>query len=140
MRYTKKTLTKLLQDNGVTTTAKSIAALLLLALENGAITREDVIKPDKPDLDTEKRPRGRPRKYPPKEVDPNKVVDPKYQRLLEIHENPRAVRTTNVETGEVKCYSSLHKAKSALGHGSGYYIRNNGKVVDGIKIEVDYNK
>lgn len=137
MRYTKENLIKLLKDKGVSVTGKSVAALLILALDNDVITREDVIKQDKLDTDVEKKPRGRPRKYPPKE---RKPVDPKYHRLVENHENPRAVRITNIETGEVKCYSSLYKAKLDIGHGSGYYIRNNGKVVDGIKIEVDYDK
>ena len=144
MKYTKKTLTTLLQDNGVVITAKSLTALVLLALDNDLITREDVIPQDKGNgngnsnlnLDTEKRPRGRPRKYPPKEVDPNKVVDPKHHRLRTIRTNPTLVKLTNVSTGEVESYDSLYKACAATRHGSGFFIRNNGKVVDGIIIEV----
>lgn len=137
MKYTKKTLIKLLEDNNITTITKSIAELLLIALDNIVITREDVLRPKKePKPEVEKKPCGRPRKYPPKEVDPNKVVDPKYERLLKIRNNPRKVTLTNVETGEIRTYDSLYKAVEATGHGCGYFLRNKEKTVNGIKIEV----
>ena len=85
----------MLQDNNITTTAKSIAALMLIALDNGVITREEVLR-NEPKQESEKKPRGRPRKYPPKEVDPNKVVDPKYHRLRTIRTNPISVKLTRL--------------------------------------------
>ena len=135
MLYSKKSLQKMLQDNNITTTAKSIAALMLIALDNGVITREEILR-NEPKQESEKKPRGRPRKYPPKEVDPNKVVDPKYHRLLTIRTNPISVKLTNVDTGEATSYASLYKASRATQHGCGFFMRNNGKVVDGIMIEV----
>lgn len=135
MKYTKKALIKLLQDNDVSTTAKSIAELVIIALDNGVLKREDILCPEKEKLDG-KRPRGRPRKYPPKEVDPNKVVDPKYHRLRTIRANPTSVKLTHVDTGEVESYDSLYKACAATRHGSGFFIRNNGNVIAGTMIEV----
>ena len=125
MKDTKKALIKVLQDNGVTT---STIDVILLALDNEILKREDA--------NVEKRPRGRPRKYPQKEFDPNKVVDPKHYRLRTIRTNPISVKLTNVDTGEVTLYTSLYKATTTTHHGSRFLIRNNGKVVDGILIEV----
>lgn len=142
MRYTKKALLKLLQDNCITTTSESKIELMLLALDNEILKREDVVpskkEPRKKEVSEpkEKRPLGRPRKYPPKEVDPNKVVDPKYHRLRTIRTNPTSVKLTNVDTGEVISHGSLYKASKATNHGCGFFIRNNGKVVDGIMYEV----
>ena len=156
MLYTKKDLVKLLEDKNITTTAKSIAQLLLIALDFGAVTREELLaetdaerEPPKPrgrprkypvqesDEPKVKRSRGRPRKYPPKEVDPNKVIDPKYERLLTIRNNPRTISMTNVETGETIKYGSSYKATIATGHTLKYFDHHNGKVVDGFKIEVN---
>jgi hypothetical protein len=131
MKFTKKGLIKLLQENGITTTTKSIIELMLLALDNEILKREDVVP-----ADVDKRPRGRPRQYPQKEFDSNKVVDPKYYRLRTIRTNPVSVKLTNVDTGEVTSYGSLYKATTTTHHGSKFLIRNNGKVVDGMLIEV----
>jgi hypothetical protein len=133
MLYTKKELLKLLQDKNVATTSKSVAQLLIIALDNGVVTREDILAEPK---DVPKRPVGRPRKYPPKEVDPNKVIDPKYERLLKIRNNPRTVTMTNVETGETITYNSTYKAHAATRHTVRYFENHNGKVVDGFKIEI----
>lgn len=134
MKYTQKNLMKLLQDAGISTTAKSIAKLLIIALDNGVLKREDILGPEKEK--PEKKPRGRPRKYPPKEVDLDKIVDPKYHRLRTIRTNPISVKLTNVDTGEVTSYSSLYKASSATHHACNFFTRNNGKVIDGRMIEV----
>ena len=142
MRYSKKDLQKLLKDNNITVTAKSKIELMLLALDNEILSREDVVIPKQepkkrePKEPKEPKPRGRPRKYPPKEVDPNTVIDPKYHRLRTIRTNPISVKLTNVDTGEAASYGSLYKASRATHHGCGFFIRNNGKVVDGIMIEV----
>ena len=142
MLYSKKSLQKMLQDNNVTTTAKRIAALMLICIDNKLVTREEVLKneikePRKPREPKEPpKPRGRPRKYPPKEVDPNKVVDPKFHRLRTIRNNPSSIELTNVATGEVTTYGSFYKAARATHHGCGYFVRHNGKVVDGVLIEV----
>ena len=72
MKYTKKALVKLLQDADVSTTAKSIAELLIIALDNGVVKREDILCPEQEKPIKEKpegkKLRGRPRKNPPKEV------------------------------------------------------------------------
>ena len=133
MSYTtKKALIKLLNDNNITTTAKTLTELVLIALDNEVVKREDVVPAKKP----EKRPTGRPRKHPPKEVDPNKVIDPKYLRLRTIRTNPISVKLTNVDTGEITSYASQYKACRATHRDHGFFIRNNGKVVGGIMIEV----
>ncbi len=138
MKYTRKQLQTLLIDNNITTTAKSIIGLMLIALDNNILKREDVVEPPKEPKTSKEppKPRGRPRKYPPKEVDPNKVVDPKYYRLRTIRNNPSSIKLTNVATGEATTYGSFYKAARATHHGCGFFVRHNGKVVDGVLIEV----
>jgi hypothetical protein len=74
-----------------------------------------------------------------KKIDPNKVVDPKFERLKNIRTNPKSVETTNVETGEVTIYPSIYKAEKTLKHRWDYFINNNGKISKGNLIEV-YDK
>lgn len=111
---------------------KNKRELLFAAYDAGLLKREDIL-PEKPQ--TENKSRGRLRKYPPKEIDPNKVVDPKHHRLRTIRTNPKTVETTNVETGEVTIYPSMYKAEKAMKHRWDYFIGNNGKVVKGMLIE-----
>jgi len=127
MRYSKKDLMTLLKDNNITTTAKSIIELMLLALDNDILSREDVVPPKK-----------EPKRREPKEPKPES--DPKYHRLRTIRTNPKSIKLTNVDTGEVTAYGSLYKASLATKHGGGFFIRNNGKVVDGILIDVMVRK
>ena len=153
MLYTKKSLKKLLEDNNVTTTAKSIAALLLLALDNGFVSREDVLqesaglasnekrpvgRPRKliQEEPKEKRPVGRPRKYEPKIVDPDAPKDPKYDRLRAQSKVAIPVTITNVATGEVRSFKSQYKAAKMTGKREGFFARYNGKVVDGELIQL----
>ena len=50
MSYTtKKALIKLLKDNGITTTAKTLTELVLIALDNEVVKREDVVPAKKPE-------------------------------------------------------------------------------------------
>lgn len=133
MLYTKRDLLKLLADNNINATTNNLPELVVIALDKNVITRDDVFRSK---VEKEKRPRGRPRKYPPKEVDPNKIIDPKYNRLLTIRKNPRKVTLTNVKTGDVTSYHSLYKAVKSTGLSFTYFKRNNGKIVDGMKIEM----
>jgi hypothetical protein len=135
MKYTKKNLIKLLEDNNITTTATRVIDLMLLALDNDILKREE-IKQENDSESIEKKARGRPRKYPAKEVDPDKVVDPKYHRLKTIRTNPTTIKLTNVDTGKATTYGSLYKASHDTKHGCGYFVRNDNKVIDGILIEV----
>ena len=131
MKYTNKNLIKLLDDNNITTAATSVIELMLLALDNDILKREEI----KQEKSLEKKSRGRPRKYPSKEVDPDKVVDPKYHRLRTIRANPKTIKLTNVDTGKITTYDSLYKASQDTKHGCGFFVRNNGKIVDGMLIE-----
>ena len=123
MKYTKESVIKMLENNNIPTTA---IELMILALENDLQKRED----------PEPRARGRPRKYPLKEVDPDKVVDPKYHRLRTIRTNPRTIKLTNVDTGTVTTYGSSYKAYQETHHDCKYFTRNNKKVINGIRIEI----
>lgn len=106
---------ELLASNGIETESNSKVELMLLALDNDFLKREDIIAVKKePKEQKEKRPVGRPRKYPPKEFDTNKVIDPKFERLKNIRRNPKSVNITNVETGEVTIYPSIYKAEKHL--------------------------
>ena len=126
MKYTKESVIKMLENNNIPTTA---IELMILALEN------DLQKREFPEP-KEKRLRDRPRQYPAKEVDPDKVVDPKYHRLRTIRTNPRTIKLTNVDTGTVTTYGSSYKAYQETHHDCGYFTRNNKKVINGIRIEI----
>jgi signal peptidase I len=65
-----------------------------------------------------------------------KPIDPKYERLGSIRKKPVSVKTTNIETGDVVEYRSLYEAMKKTGHGWRYLERRDGKVEDGIKIEI----
>lgn len=138
-KYTKKSLKKLLDDANILTTSDTIPALVILALDHNLINRDDVLtkveKTPKQPVE-EKRPVGRPRKYPPKEVDPNAVVDPKYHRLRTIRTNPRTVKLINVETGEETVYKSMYQLMKDTKHSYDYYRARDGCIVDGVKIKI----
>lgn len=146
--YTIQELKQILTDSGIEFKTSSKTELLLLALDNGVIKREELYQPKVSKLTTsddnadgevpEKRKVGRPRKYPPKEVDPNKEINPKHNHLRTSRNRPCRVQLTNVETGEVTSYESIYKASPATQHGYGFFYRNKGKVVDGIKYELIY--
>ena len=82
-------------------------------------------------------PVGRPRKYPKKEAkSPNGIRDPKYDRLIGIRNKPVTVKLTNMETGEIKIYKSLYSAINETKHGWRYLEARNGKLDNGVKIEI----
>ena len=144
MTYKKRELLKLLCDRNIIAPSNSLLIeLLLIALDHNVITRDDVFRSNNVeklskqiDPIEKKRTRGRPRKYPPKQIDPNWIRDPKYDRLCMIRNNPRKVTLTNVETGAVTTYHSLYKAAKSTGRACIYFKRNNGKIVDDMKIEI----
>lgn len=126
MKYTKQYLLKLLKkDNNIlveskrTSDVRSAAELLLIAIDNNLIKREDIMTSD----NIVERSRGRPK------------TD--YEYLKSIRNNPKNVKVTNVETGEVTVYNSTYKATKETKHGYDYLIQNNGKIIDGLKIEVE---
>ena len=129
MKYTKENLIKMLENNN---TPRTTIELVILALDNDILKREEI----KQENDSQKKSRGRPRKYPAKEVDPDKVVDAKYHRLRTIRTNPKTIKLTKVGTCEVTTYDSLYKASQDTKHGCGYFVRNDGREVNGILIEV----
>lgn len=126
VQYTKKALQQLLRENGKEVTGKTKADLILDAYDFGLIKRE----PQEPIV--KKRP-GRPKKYIKEEV---KVSDPKYERLKTLRLNPRIVKATNIETGEVQVYKSTYEASKALKRCWKYLISKNGKTIAGKLIEI----
>ena len=102
MAYTRKYLKNLLKENGVSKTSDNVITLMMLAVENNLISKDAILENSK-----EVRPVGRPRKYEKKEKKP---IDPKYERLGLIRNNPLGVRITNVETGEVIEYDSTYES------------------------------
>jgi hypothetical protein len=121
MKYTSAALRKLLADNGIIKSGYTgKLELLLIAHEAGLISREDVVPPKKQKDEPKKR--GRPRKYPPKEVDPNKTVSPMYLRLRAIRHNPKTVTITNVETYKMNTQTVKQLREAAKSRGvRGYY-------------------
>ena len=47
---------------------------------------------------------------PKKALEKEKSMDPKYERLKTIKQNPKKVSPEDVETGEIKTFSSIYKA------------------------------
>ena len=130
MRYTKKNLQKLLEENGVTKTSDRFATLIALAMENNLIDKNELLG------EAKKRPVGRLRIKELKKEGEVKIINPKYERLRLIRKKPVTVRLTNVETGEVIEYNSLYKAIRETRHGWQYLESRDGKMDDGFKIEI----
>ena len=134
MRYTKQALKKLLEENKINKTSDNITTLMMIALDHGLINRELYMSEVKEVV--AKNPVGRPRKYPKNTTTEVPIRDPKYDRLIRIRNNPVSVRLTNVETGEIKIYTSLYKAMNETRHSWRYLKARNGKVDEGFKIEI----
>ncbi|XP_065681592.1 uncharacterized protein LOC136095226 [Hydra vulgaris] len=96
-----------------------------------AIVRVKRVKKEK--VIKEKKKAGRPRIKPIKE---KKERDPKYDWLAKIRTNPTTIKLTNVETGEVKVYNSLYDYIRKEKHCKSYAEKYNGKVKNGVKIEI----
>ena len=47
---------------------------------------------------------------PKKEMEKEKSKDPRYDRLKTIKQNPRKASLKDIETGEIKTFSSIYKA------------------------------
>ena len=134
MRYTKQALKKLLEENKINKTSDNITTLMMIALDHGLINRELYMSEVKEVV--VKNPVDRPRKYPKNTTTEVSIRDPKYDRLIRIRNNPVSVRLTNVETGEIKIYTSLYKAMNETRHSWRYLKARNGKVDKGFKIEI----
>jgi len=67
----------------------------------------------------------------PKEPKEPKVIDPKYERLKSIRNNPRKVQMTDVDSGEVTTHKSMYSAARKLGHSSKVINDYDGKVYKG---------
>ena len=133
MSYTRKDLKNLLKENGISKTADNKMALMILALENNLIDKETIFRGKYKRVRPAGRPVGRPRIHERKEKKP---LDPKYERLGLIRNNPLGVRMTHVETGEVIEYGSTYEAKKKTGHSWIYFEFRNGKVDNGYKFEI----
>ncbi|XP_065681601.1 uncharacterized protein LOC136095232 [Hydra vulgaris] len=97
------------------------------------VKKEKVKKPKKEKPIKEKKRAGRPRIHPIKE---KKERDPKYDRLVTIRTNPTTIKLTNAETGEFKTYNSKYDYIRKEKHGHIYLKKYNGKVKNGVKIEL----
>ena len=128
MAYARKYLKNLLKENGVSKTSDNVITLMMLAVENNLISKDAILENSK-----EVRPVGRPRKYEKREKKP---IEPKYERLWLIRNNPLGVRITNVETGEVIEYGSTYESRKKTGHSWQYFENRDGTIEDGYKVEI----
>ena len=55
-------------------------------------------------------------------------IDPKYEFIRSIRNNPKSVEIRDLETGEITTYSSIYKASRATGCSTMFIMGNNGKV------------
>jgi hypothetical protein len=55
-------------------------------------------------------------------------IDPKYEFIRSIRNNPKSVEIRNLETGEITKYPSIYKASRATDRSTKFITSNNGKV------------
>ena len=87
MICTRKDLKNLLKENGVPVTADNKITLMFLAVENNLISKDDIFKGKFRGMRPVGRGVGRPRKEK-KEKIKNTPIEPKYERLGLIRNNP----------------------------------------------------
>lgn len=63
-------------------------------------------------------------------------VDPKYDFIRSIRNNPKSVEIQNLATGEITRYPSIYKASRSLGSSTTIIIKNNGKKWRGYEIKI----
>ena len=132
---TRKDLKNLLKENGVPVTADNKITLMFLAVENNLISKDDIFKGKFRGMRPVGRGVGRPRKEK-KEKIKNTPIEPKYERLGLIRNNPLGLRITHVETGEVIEYKSTYEATKKTGRSWYYYKNRDGGEYDGYKYEI----
>ena len=135
MICTRKDLKNLLKENGVPVTADNKITLMFLAVENNLISKDDIFKGKFRGMRPAGRGVGRPRKEK-KEKIKNTPIEPKYERLGLIRNNPLGLRITHVETGEVIEYKSTYEATKKTGRSWYYYKNRDGGEYDGYKYEI----
>ena len=135
MICTRKDLKNLLKENGVPVTADNKITLMFLAVENNLISKDDIFKGKFRGMRPVGRGVGRPRKEK-KEKIKNTPIEPKYERLGLIRNNPLGLRITHVETGEVIEYKSTYEATKKTGRSWYYYKNRDGGEYDGYKYEI----
>ena len=135
MICTRKDLKNLLKENGVLVTADNKITLMFLAVENNLISKDDIFKGKFRGMRPVGRGVGRPRKEK-KEKIKNTPIEPKYERLGLIRNNPLGLRITHIETGEVIEYKSTYEATKKTGRSWYYYKNRDGGEYDGYKYEI----
>ena len=135
MICTRKDLKNLLKENGVPVTADNKITLMFLAVENNLISKDDIFKGKFRGMRPVGRGVGRPRKEK-KEKIKNTPIEPKYERLGLIRNNPLGLRITHVETGDVIEYKSTYEATKKTGRSWYYYKNRDGGEYDGYKYEI----
>ena len=135
MICTRKDLKNLLKENGVLVTADNKITLMFLAVENNLISKDDIFKGKFRGMRPVGRGVGRPRKEK-KEKIKNTPIEPKYERLGLIRNNPLGLRITHVETGEVIEYKSTYEATKKTGRSWYYYKNRDGGEYGGYKYEI----
>ena len=135
MICTRKDLKNLLKENGVLVTADNKITLMFLAVENNLISKDDIFKGKFRGMRPVGRGVGRPRKEK-KEKIKNTPIEPKYERLGLIRNNPLGLRITHVETGEVIEYKSTYEATKKTGRSWYYYKNRDGGEYDEYKYEI----
>src|SRR5271155_4819365 len=81
--------------------------IIRVLLDRGIISEDSVKKPDAP---------------------VTQEIDPKYEFLKSIRNNPKSVEIRDLETGEITTYPSMYKAGRAFGRATMFITYNNGKV------------
>src|SRR5271165_3093907 len=81
--------------------------IIAMLLERGIINEDSVKKADAP---------------------VKREIDPKYEFMRSIRNNPKSVEIRDLETGLITIYSSIYKAGRAIGCAPKLITSNNGKV------------
>ena len=62
------------------------------------------------------------------DVPAKREIDPKYEFIRSIRNNPKSVEIRDLETGDIITYSSIYKACRAIGRATEFIMGNNDKV------------
>ena len=81
--------------------------IIAVLLDRGIISEESVKKQDAP---------------------VKREIDPKYEFIRSIRNNPKSVEIRDLETGKITTYPSIYKASRAIGRATKFITGNNGKV------------
>src|SRR5271155_5845983 len=100
-------LKSLMKENKITFSSNMNKPEIIIVLLDRGIISEDSVKKQNAFVERE--------------------IDPKYEFIRSIRNNPKSVEIRDLETGEITTYPSIYKASRAIGRAAKLITSNNGK-------------